>query len=672
VSLDDGVGAVVLTYTPDTADPQPPQPFSVTLSWETSALAVLVTIESDGQSSSYVWDPTATDPIRVDLGAQRLSISWPSTQPRHERPPLTVTIETPLPVDPTVLTLNAVYATIVTGSTVLVQWADGSRPDVIATVTNVATVQHTAYGMTQQVTQLGLDKPWLTDADLLLSAVRPANVYAAPAPLVLQPVPIPGDIAGSSIDLAGVVAGMEAGRLILVTGTRTGLPAAATVSSGELVMVQSVSHGAGAAAAGDTPFSTLELAPPGLTYSYARGSVTIHANVVVAHQGATTTEVLGSGVPSAAPQTFTVSGSPILADAAATGTGSVSTLTVSVDGVPSVEVARANATTPPNCFVAGADAQGRTTVTFPAPLPPGTGNVVATYRSGDGAVGNVRAHQVSQLLSRPLGVSAVDNPLAASGGSGADDPTALLGAVAAGVGGLGRLVTVQDYAALAGSWAGVAQATARVAAPSAAMLTTVAPAARLSAAAPRGESLVVTVAGSRPAPLDPAGTICSGLAAAFAAAGDPLLPVLVVPAGLWMIVLAATVTHDSASAWDDVAGAVRASLLAAFGYPARRLGAAVALSDLAGAAHAAPGVLAFSVTSLALVPSGAGATDLAVGLPKLLAVTPPSVLTAADAASRWAGIAKEWAPSPDQAAADQIAYLSDAVPDTLILTGQMR
>ena len=105
---------------------------------------------------------------------------------------------------------------------------------------------------------------------MLQSALRPLTVYAQPAALPLQPAPVTADVAGSSIDLAGLVAGMEPGRLIAVTGTRTDLPAGATVQSGEIAMVASVSTGADG---GDTAYSTLNLAATaGLQLSASHGA----------------------------------------------------------------------------------------------------------------------------------------------------------------------------------------------------------------------------------------------------------------------------------------------------------------------------------------------------------------------------------------------------------------
>ena len=56
-----------------------------------------------------------------------------------------------------------------------------------------------------------------------------------------------------------------------------------------------------------------------------------------------------------------------------------------------------------------------------ARLPSGTNNVRATYRKGLGVDGNVVAGSLTQLMTRPLGLKSVSNPLPAEGGT---DPEA--------------------------------------------------------------------------------------------------------------------------------------------------------------------------------------------------------------------------------------------------------
>jgi hypothetical protein len=660
--------AVVIAYTPrPDGDPLPaPVGFKISL----DSTGTLLVFNFDGDKTDHAWEPAPGNSLRVQLDVGHALIAWGSSA--SKTPVVHIEIVTPLRLaDRTILYLDKAYATIVPGSRVVVeQAADATaspagpapatsavltradaavRPTypLVATVDAVDDVDHSAYGRAAKVTRLVLSGAWIGDADTTVASLRRLKVRAQPDPLTLRPVPLPADaqVSGSSIDLDTLAAGMDAGRLILVTGTRVDLPAGASASGGELAMVAGITQVAGGA--GEAPRSTLRL-DRALACSYLLSSVKIYGNVVRSHQGATTREVLGSGAPARSGQRLTVSGTPILADLAPDGRTAASTLSVSVDGVPAVAVPRIAADLPPRAYVTGGDAGGRTTITFAAPLPAGTGNVAATYRIGDGGAGNVRAHQISQLLSRPLNVSAVDNPLPASGGIGAEGPEDLRAGAPVGLGGLGRLVSLPDYAAFASGWPGVAKVTVR------------------AVGGGTGERALVTVAGSQPPPLDPSGPICAGLATGLARAGDPLVPAAVVPARLWMILLAAAVTHEARTDWSALAGAVRAALLAAFAYAGRELGADVRTGDLAAAALAVPGVLDFTVTALALAPTSAMATQLAKLLPVMLAPAGvPSRTSFVTAARAWDG----QAPGPD--AADSIAFLSPLVPDTLLLTERL-
>ncbi len=423
-----------------------------------------------------------------------------------------------------------------------------------------------------------------------------------------------------------------------MTGTRTDVPGA-SVPGGEIATVASVSM---TADAGGAPYSTLNLAQP-LAFSYQRATVQVYGNVVCAHQGATIKQVLGSGQPAQVPQSFTLSAGPLLADPASSVSGYRSTLSVTVDGVGYAQVNRVDDNTSAQAFVARTNASGQTTVVFPSPLPPGTGNVNATYRTGDGSQGNVPSGQITQLLSRPASLKGVTNPLPAVGGTGGDDQDSVRAAAPSGLSSLGRVVTVGDYAALAGSVAGVGKASA--------------------ALTPAG--VVVTIAGTDPTALSPQGGLCAGVAAVLAAAGDPMVPVRVLPADVYLIALSANVVDDPAANWEDTVTAVQGGLQTRFGYARQNLGQDVAVSDLLAAAHTAPGVLSITITGLALVPATASATDLSRKLPTLLTQPVPAVATLAAVAAQWGLPTTPGAPTPAA-----VAYISDAVPGIVTLNEQ--
>jgi hypothetical protein len=162
----------------------------------------------------------------------------------------------------------------------------------------------------------------------------------------------------------------------------------------------------------------------------------------------------------------------------------------------------------------------------------------------------------------------------------------------------------------------------------------------------------VTVAGVEPVALDQSDALITDLTGALAAAGGAATPVVVGPAALYLIVLAARVRIDPAYAWTDVAAAVQSALFAGFGYPCRQLGQDVVFSDITAIAHSVAGVLSFSVTAITLIPTTASASDIAAAT----ATLPPP---AGDRLTL---------PAPAQAA---VAFLASAMPDTVILQQEM-
>jgi hypothetical protein len=263
----------------------------------------------------------------------------------------------------------------------------------------------------------------------------------------------------------------------------------------------------------------------------------------------------------------------------------------------------------------------------------------------------VVAGQLTQMLSRPTAALSVGNPLPAAGGVGGDTAEDVRAGASVGTRSLGRLVSIDDYADYALGWTGVAKATAMLG----------------QGPSGSGAGLVVTVAGPDPAPLDPAGPVIRGLAVELAQLADPNMPVSVVPAALFMIVMAGEVIHDPAMAWDAVAAEVTAALTSSFAYANRQLGQPVAVGDLAAAAHAVPAVRAFAVSALAVVPNTVTAGQLADVLPTLLATRTDELggsISIAQAVQQWSSV-----PSAGLVAgqADGIAFLSASVPDTLLL-----
>jgi predicted phage baseplate assembly protein len=564
--------------------------------------------------------------------------------------------------DTTVLYLNERHDEIVPGSYIMIDEATNNQaaaqvPPTAGTplVVNPSTVDEpfypriaqvlkaapeaiNSYGMSVTTTRLDLACDWVRPTARQLSDLRPLTVYAQSVDLEVAQVPItdpvPADTAKTKITVDGLYPGLETGHRLVITGTRADL-GGASVQAGEPIMIASVSQGYDP---GDQPYTTITLAAP-LSYSYQRDTVTLWGNVVPAHQGFATTETPTPAGDPANP-TFTLTQTqPVLADPSSQD-GYASSLVLVIDGRTWTLVDRLDDRTPPRCYITGSDNQGRTTITLSQPLPQPASTVSVTYRFGYGDAGNVQAGQLTQLLTRPLAVATVTNPIAASGGSAADGPDTIRANAPRGLQALGRVVSIDDAADITMKWAGIGKSTA----------------------APgndgQRDTVTVTVAGTSPAPLQLGSSLLNDLGAALTASGDVVVPISVVPATIMLIVLAAQIQYDPDFTWATVEPAVRAELLDAYGYTQRDIDEDIIISDLIAVIHRVAGVVSCTITSMGLVPSDSSPDQLAKFSP-----------SAPDSGQVEVAGGLSINITDGRIPVTGVAYLSDTVADTLILQG---
>jgi predicted phage baseplate assembly protein len=513
-----------------------------------------------------------------------------------------VTLRVPMsPADKRLLTLDGIYDGIAPGSWLAIerprkgQAGPGGIPGdrglarVFSRVTGTRTISVADFGITGKATQLTLDQAWLDDHDTLLAHIRDATVYARGEPLQLATELVTDDVGGDQLELAQAYDGLEPGRLVVVTGQRTDIPGTPGIQGSELSMIASVRQEVDPALPGDTVHSTLTLAAS-LGYTYRRSTVRVCANVVAATQGATVDEALGSGDASQASQSFTLFQAPVTWVPAANALGAASTLQISVNGVPWLEVDTFAGRRPDErVFVTATGDDGYLRVTFGdgihgARLPTGTENVRARYRVGAGSSANIPGGQVGQLTARPLGVSGVGNPLPATGGADPDGPAEARRDIPVAVSAVDRLVGVPDYEDFTRARAGIDKASAR----------------RLYDGA--RELIHVTAAGSDDMPLDAASGVLTALRASLAELGDPQLPVDVADREAVLLVIAARVRVATGDTWDAVQPAVQAALTERFSFAARDLGQPAYLAEVLATIHAVPGVDYADVTAFTGIP----------------------------------------------------------------------
>lgn len=492
-----------------------------------------------------------------------------------------------------ILALDAQYDQVLPHSWVVVERPDSSNPErrerLICKVLDTQTLIKADYGISAKITQLTLDRPWLEEADRLLTVLRQTTVYAQSEELQLAEEVIDPKqyVEGKEIELGDLYDGLQPGRWLIVSGERVDLGDKTTgVKASELVMLTGVkqnvkqfqlSQDKTIELPGDKAHSFLQLANP-LAYQYKRDTVTIYGNVVKATHGETRAEVLGSGDGSKPFQQFPLRQPPLTYLAAPTPIGTQSTLEVRVNELLWHETDSLVGLNPTDRqYITRMDDEGKTTVIFGngqngARLPSGVENVKAVYRNGIGKVGNVKAEQISLLATRPLGVKSVINPLPATGGADRESRDQARRNAPLAVMSLDRLVSVQDYADFARTFAGIGKASA----------------ARLSDG--RRQLVHLTIAGTNDIPIDKSSDLYRNLVQALYQYGDPYQPIRVEMRELMVLIIVANVRILPDYQWESVAPQIRTALLDTFSFERRELGQSVLLSEVISTIQKVPGV----------------------------------------------------------------------------------
>jgi len=469
------------------------------------------------------------------------------------------------------LHLDQVYKEIKAGDWVVV--VHPIKGTVIAPVKEVTETAASFFAISSQVTRIQLD----TAQNLSFTKMRDlrkAVIYIVPEQLTPAELADSSNVEGNSVQLDGPYAGLYAGRTVIVSGMRADLTG---VTAAEAAVIADVTLAGG--------FTTLTLLGD-LTNPYVRDSVSVNANVALATNGETTGEILGNGDASQRYQQFQLKQSPLTYVSSASPSGADTTLQVFVNNLHWREVqSLLDAGPRDRVFVTRIGDDGKTTIEFgdgsaSLRVPTGQQNVRAVYRKGIGAGGNVKAGQLSLLLTRPLGVKAVINPIAANGGADSEKLDDARTNAPITVLTLDRVVSLRDYEDFARAFAGIAKA--------------------LATWTWDGQTrgVFVTVAGPGGAKIPDESKTLTNLIAAMQASGDPYVPLRVQTYRPAFFRLSALIVINPDYQQDKVIAAVTDALRMGFSFDARRFGQGVALSEVMAGLQAVPGVGAVDVTKL--------------------------------------------------------------------------
>jgi predicted phage baseplate assembly protein len=323
-----------------------------------------------------------------------------------------------------------------------------------------------------------------------------------------------------------------------------------------------------------------------LAHEYERASVAVNANVALATHGEARELALGGGDANTAFQRFKLPESPLTYVSASNPKGAASTLQIRVNELLWQEVEFLHGLGPDEqVYITRTTDDGVTFVQFSdgrsgARLPTGQGNVRATYRKGMGAGGLVGEGQLSLLLSKPLGVGGVVNPLAAGDAADPESRDDIRRNAALPTRALDRIVSLRDYEDFARAFTGVAKA--------------------LATSTWNGyqQGVFLTVAGTGGAMIGAGSRTYQNLLAAMLNAGDETVSLRVLSYRPAYFQLAGNVGVDRAYESGSVLTAVEAELRARFGFDSREFGQPVAKSEVITTMQAVPGVLAVDLNEL--------------------------------------------------------------------------
>lgn len=366
-----------------------------------------------------------------------------------------------------------------------------------------------------------------------------------------------------------------------------------------------------------------------LTNSYSPATSIIYANVVASTHGASVTEVLGSGDATQTNQQFTLQKSPLTYASSSSSSdvsiipGSQSTLTIQVNGVTWKEAPGLYGLTPNDkSYVVTQEDDGKVKITFGdgiqgARLPTGQENIVATYRQGIGAAGNVASSSLILLQARPQGVTGVTNPAAASGGVDPETLTAAYQNAPSGVLTMNRLVSQSDFGNYVSTYTGISKS-------------------RTDLLQQNGQPLLyITIAGENG--VIPAGDpIYTNLLNDINRISNPGQNVQVGSYKPMQFNLEATLTLDPAYEASQVKEQVMQALLTTYGFEQQRFAQSVTAGDIIETIRKVPGVLAVDLNALyfdgdarllnsVLTASQASITNNIISQAQLLTINPSMI-----------------------------------------------
>ncbi len=471
--------------------------------------------------------------------------------------------------------LDNAYEEIIPSSYIAIKKLN--EPGMVFEIQEVEIRSRTAYGMSSKTTEISLsDGSWWepnTSPTSDISTIRTTMVHTQSEQLLTSEVPIEELVKEGAITLDRIYLGLKVGQKIILTGERDDLKG---VFVSEILELKEVFIEKG--------FTAVTFINP-LSYDYVRSTVTINANIAEGTHGESVHEVLGSGDAGQSFQSFTLRQPPLTYVSASTPNGTQTSLEIRVNELLWEEASSFYGRgSEERIYVTRSD-DDKTIVVFGdgkagSRLPTGRENVKAKYRKGIGLSGLVNANQLSQLMSRPLGVNGAVNPLASSDAADKENLSEARKNAPLTVLTLDRTVSLKDYEDFARAFAGIDKALAT-----------------WSWSGLR-RKVFVTVAGSEGAVVEIYSTLHENLFNAMLQYGDPNIPLQIESYKPRLFRVKAKIEVKPDYLEEDTLSAVMEKLRESFSFESREFGEPVTLSEIVAIMQNVTGVNAVDVDNL--------------------------------------------------------------------------
>ncbi len=259
------------------------------------------------------------------------------------------------------------------------------------------------------------------------------------------------------VELEGFLPGLQAGQTLALIGTLADGVDAPAIEFAEIATVEHVL---------DPQGGTRITLASGLAQEFDRRAVRMNANIARATHGETTFEVLGEGGALPPFAKFAAKQGPLTNVSSSEPSGFSPELTLKVNGIEWHRVSDfLDAQPEDRVFKLDRDIDGKPQIGFgdgfAGAIPRnGQDNITIDYRVGTGLGGRVAADQLNILMSRPLGLEDVTNPLPSEGGGNPATVLDLKDNLPLYCRTMDRVVSLSDFADFARGFAGIAKSLA--------------------------------------------------------------------------------------------------------------------------------------------------------------------------------------------------------------------